>query len=50
MESPRESLGNPYVILVIVFGAPLVCVLLAIPAYLGVWWGQRREEAATRRG
>jgi hypothetical protein len=44
MATPRESLENPYALIVLVFGLPLMSALLAIPAYAGVRWGQRREE------
>ena len=51
MATPREAfLGHPFTFIVLFFGLPLVSALLAVPAYVGVRWGQRCEDEAALRG
>ena len=48
--TPRVAyLENPSTFIVLFFGFPLISALLAVSAYAGVRWGQRREDEAAFR-
>jgi hypothetical protein len=52
MLTPRQYwsfVGSSFILPSLLIGLPLVSALLAVAAYKGVMWGQRREDEAAFR-